>query len=75
MKNLEDFIKNNAKDLHTKHYLNLMGKLKIIYFSKIMYWRFPFLAQRQILQLLANDTTVTREKAKKIIRLCKSFQV
>ena len=37
VKNLEDFIKNNAKDLHTKHYLNLMGKLKIIYFSKIMY--------------------------------------
>jgi len=56
VKNLEDFIKNNAKDLHTKHYLNLM-------------------AQRQILQLLANDTTVTREKAKKIIRLCKSFQL
>jgi len=56
VKNLEDFIRNNAKDLHTKHYLNLM-------------------AQRQILQLLANDSTVSREKAKKTIRLCKSFQL
>lgn len=56
VKNLEDFIRNNSKDLHTKHYLNLMG-------------------QRQILQLLANDTTVSREKAKKTIRLCKSFQL
>merc|ERR1719270_1176456 len=26
VKNLEDFIKNNAKDLHTKHYLNLMAQ-------------------------------------------------
>ena len=26
VKNLEDFIRNNSKDLHTKHYLNLMGK-------------------------------------------------
>merc|ERR1719220_2537691 len=56
VKNLEDFIRNNANDLHTKHFLNLI-------------------AQRQILQLLANDTTVSREKAKKTIRLCKSFQL
>jgi len=56
VKSLEDFIRSNAQDLHTKHYLNLI-------------------AQRQILQLLANDSTVSREKAKKTIRLCKSFQL
>ena len=28
VKNLEDFIRNNAKDLHTKHYLNLMGNFQ-----------------------------------------------
>ena len=31
VKILEDFIKRNAKDLHTKHYLNLMGSLQSVF--------------------------------------------
>ena len=29
VKSLEDFIRSNAKDLHTKHYLNLMGNFHL----------------------------------------------
>lgn len=52
---LETFIKTHTKDLHVKHYLNLI-------------------AQRRMVQLLSQDPAVTRNKAKKTLRLCKTLQ-
>jgi len=55
VKALEAFVRKNAKDLHTKHYLNLI-------------------AQRNIINLLTRESNITREVAKKVIRLGKAFK-
>ena len=57
-------------------YIRLAHRLYIdVQYFLYIFQQIYLSAQRQILQLLANDSTVSREKAKKTIRLCKSFQV
>jgi len=55
VKSVESYIRENSKDLHSKHYLILI-------------------AQRHIINLLAKESKMTREAAKKIIRLGKAFK-
>jgi len=55
VKDLEGFIRKNSKDLHSKHFLNLI-------------------AQRNIINLLTRESNITREMARKVIKLGKFFK-
>jgi len=52
---IEAFIKKNAVNLYSKHYINLI-------------------AQKHIVRILDSKPTVTRQEARKCVRLCKSLQ-
>ena len=73
VKDLEGFIKKNSKDLHSKHFLNLIGMGQDLTRKHLN--SFFFTAQRNIINILTRESNITRDMAKKVIKLGKSFKV
>ena len=73
VKDLEGFIKKNSKDLHSKHFLNLIGREEVL--TRLHTISIFCTAQRNIINILTRESNITRDMAKKVIKLGKSFKV
>ena len=72
VKQYETFIRKHLRTLHLKHYLNLTGKILAKYSCLFVN---SISAQRNIIELCAKESKLTKEVCQKIIKNCKSYLV
>ena len=72
---LQAFVSKNSHQLHSKHYLNIMGKWYSIFIYILMTKKKIYLAQKHMMMILSDQKTLNRASAKKIIQLGKSIKV
>ena len=68
---LQAFMASHSHQLHSKHYLNLLGSGS--FFVTIPYYSFS--AQKHMLTILSEQKNMNRAAAQKIVRLAKSIKV
>ena len=69
---LQAFMASHSHQLHSKHYLNLLGSGS--FFVTIPYC-YSFSAQKHMLTILSEQKNMNRAAAQKIVRLAKSIKV
>ena len=74
---LQTFVSKNSHQLHSKHYLNILGKWHLaLSISNLMIIKRIFcVAQKHMMMILSDQKTLNRASAKKIIQLGKSIKV
>ena len=70
--NLQTFVSKNSHQLHSKHYLNILGKWQQ---EPDKHKKNRFVAQKHMMMILSDQKTLNRASAKKIVQLGKSIKV
>ena len=73
---LQAFMASHSHQLHSKHYLNILGRGSFFRTSQFhIAYCYSFSAQKHMLTILSEQKNMNRAAAQKIVRLAKSIKV